>query len=103
MILRDQCRVVYGSSSSLQQLSQALTRDERHFALPIWIENSAVAKAANDLAAAKLEKTKQAEAERLAAEEKARMESIRQRRRNRSRLLLRPNFKHPMDRPQRRD
>jgi hypothetical protein len=78
MILRDECRVVYGSSGSLQQLSQALTRDERHYAfLPIWIENSAVDKAAADLASAKLEKTKQAEAERLAVEEEARMESLR--------------------------
>ena len=78
MILRDECRVVYGSSKSLQQLSQALTRDERHYAfLPIWIENSAVEKAAGDLASVKLEKTKQAEAERLAAEEEARMANLR--------------------------
>ena len=77
-ILRDKCRVFYGPASSLRQLSEALKRDERDFAyLPIWIDESTIATAVARRAAAEEEKIKQAETERLAAEEQAHMELLR--------------------------
>lgn len=78
MILRDECRVVYGSSSSLQQLTQAMKRDEKAgIFLPIWIESDKVAQSAARVAAGKLETVKQQEAERLAAQEAERLSDIR--------------------------
>ncbi|MCM2435851.1 hypothetical protein [Agrobacterium rosae] len=78
MILRDECRAVYGASSSLKELTQAMKRDEKasNF-LPIWIENDRVAQSAARLAASKLETVKQQEAERLAAQEAERLSDIR--------------------------
>jgi peptidoglycan hydrolase-like protein with peptidoglycan-binding domain len=77
-ILRDKCRLFYGSASSLQQLSQALKRDERSFAfLPVWFAESTVAEASARVVAAEQEKIKTAEATRLAAEEKAHLAALR--------------------------
>ncbi|MBD8649461.1 hypothetical protein IFT66_00035 [Rhizobium sp. CFBP 13726] len=88
MILRDECRVVYGSAGTLQQLIQALKRDEKPIAfLPIWIETDEVLSSAAKLAAVKLERTKQQEAQRLAAQESERLAAIR-RQDEQSRLVV---------------
>jgi beta-phosphoglucomutase-like phosphatase (HAD superfamily) len=88
MILRDECRVVYGASSALQQLTQALKRDERPFAfLPVWIKDEVIAEAAGKLAAIELAKTRKTEAERLAFAEKARLAET-QRKEEQSRLVV---------------
>jgi peptidoglycan hydrolase-like protein with peptidoglycan-binding domain len=77
LILRDECRLVYGPASSLQQITQALKRDEHAFTfLPVWFEKETVTKEARKLADIELAKTRRLEADRLAAEEGARLAEI---------------------------
>ncbi|MEJ8308277.1 hypothetical protein [Agrobacterium larrymoorei] len=78
MILRDECRVVYGKSGALQQLTQALKRDEKATTfLPIWIEADEVTRSAAKLAESKLAMLKQQEAQRVAAQEAERLSALR--------------------------
>jgi hypothetical protein len=73
-ILREQCRVFYGSAQTLSQISQALIREEVKYSfLPTWLDEDVLSNALLKRAAEEQEKVKKAEAARLAAEEQAKI------------------------------
>lgn len=73
-VRRDKCRILYGSTTTLKAVTEALTRDSVNFAYaPIWFEQSDLAAAQAKLELARQELVKSEEAARVAAEEAKRV------------------------------
>ncbi|MER9836137.1 hypothetical protein NKJ28_14300 [Mesorhizobium sp. M0145] len=73
-VRRDKCRILYGSTTTLKAVTEALTRDSVNFAYaPIWFEQSDLAAAQAELQLARQELVKSEEAARVAAEEAKRV------------------------------